>query len=80
MKNPFAEPSPFYILIETHGSNTAHDTEKLSTFLENLMEKEIIVDGSVAQDESQVKGMWAIREGIPEACSKDGVVYKYDVR
>ena len=26
--------SPFYMLIETHGSNAKHDTEKLDMFLE----------------------------------------------
>lgn len=27
IRDPLSTPSPFYILIETHGSNEAHDTE-----------------------------------------------------
>lgn len=44
------------------------------------MEQGTVTDGSVAQGEGQIKEMWAIREGIPEACSKNGAVYKYDIR
>jgi FAD/FMN-containing dehydrogenase len=33
----------------------------------------------VAQDTTQILNLWAIREGIPEACSKAGAVYKYDI-
>jgi hypothetical protein len=29
IRDPLSSPSPFYILVETHGSNEAHDTEVL---------------------------------------------------
>jgi len=70
---------PFYVLIETQGSNETHDSEKLEAFLETVMSSEIVSDGVVAQDESQLKSLWKLREFIPEACSKSGGVYKYDV-
>ena len=34
-RDPFAEPHPFYVLIETSGSNAQHDMEKLMTLLES---------------------------------------------
>ena len=77
--NPLQPAHDFYVLIETSGSNKDHDDEKLSNYLEGLMSDEIVQDGVVAQDTAQVRNLWAIREGIPEACSKSGAVYKYDI-
>jgi len=69
----------FYILIETSGSNKDHDDEKLGALMEDLMENEIVEDGVLAQDETQMAGLWSLRESIPEACGKSGKVYKYDL-
>ncbi|KAF9383377.1 hypothetical protein CPB97_006512 [Podila verticillata] len=77
--NPLQSAHEFYVLIETSGSNKDHDDEKLSNYLEGLMSDEIVQDGVVAQDTTQVRNLWAIREGIPEACSKSGAIYKYDI-
>lgn len=70
---------PFYILIETSGSNKEHDDEKLENFLGNQMESGLVEDGIIAQDEAQVKSLWTWREEIPEASTMGGGVYKYDV-
>lgn len=70
---------PFYVLIETSGSNRDHDMEKLETFLGNAMEDGLVDDGIIAQDETQLKNLWAWRESIPEASTSEGGVYKYDV-
>ncbi|KAG0368356.1 hypothetical protein BGZ54_002072 [Gamsiella multidivaricata] len=77
--DPLQTPHQFYVLVETSGSNKDHDDEKLSNFLEGLLTENIIQDGVVAQDTTQIHNLWAIREGIPEACSKAGAVYKYDI-
>lgn len=77
--DPLESLHNFYVLIETSGSNKDHDDEKLNTYLERLMGDEIVQDGVVAQDTMQIQNLWAIREGIPEACSKAGAVYKYDI-
>lgn len=70
---------PFYVLLETSGSNKEHDDIKLEKFLEDVMESEIVVDGTVSQDEQQLKTLWTWREGIAEASQQFGGVYKYDV-
>lgn len=70
---------PFYILIETSGSNKDHDDEKLETFLGNMMEEGLVDDGIIAQDETQLKNLWTWREAISEASTIGGGVYKYDV-
>ncbi|KAG0341009.1 hypothetical protein BG004_006183 [Podila humilis] len=77
--NPLESTHDFYVLIETSGSNKDHDDEKLTNYLEGLMMDDVVQDGVVAQDTNQLRNLWAIREGIPEACSKSGAVYKYDI-
>lgn len=79
IKDPFQESHPFYVLIETSGSKKEHDDEKLTVLLEELMESSSIVDGVLAQDESQIQSLWTLRESIPEAAGKLGRTYKYDV-
>lgn len=76
---PLEQKYPFYVLIETSGSNKAHDDEKLETFLESALTEELVLDGVVAQDAGEVSNLWQWRELIPEALGKGGGVYKYDV-
>ena len=43
------------------------------------MGEEIVEDGVVAENETQLKNLWACREGISEASQHFGGVYKYDL-
>ncbi|KAI7863362.1 hypothetical protein BDF14DRAFT_1844475 [Spinellus fusiger] len=78
-KDTMEKEYPFYVLIETSGSRKEHDDEKLNHYLEKMMENEIAQDGVVAQDETQMQSLWAIREGFTEALGKEAAVYKYDI-
>ncbi|NXE19341.1 D2HDH protein, partial [Ardeotis kori] len=84
--------SPFYVLIETSGSNSTHDEEKLNKFLEQTMTSGLVTDGTVATDAKKIKAstwficisllhqmLWSLRERITEALTHDGCVYKYDI-
>lgn len=46
---------PFYMLIETSGSNEKHDKEKLNNFLEKQMSSESILDGVVVNEPSKIQ-------------------------
>ncbi|OAA67377.1 D-lactate dehydrogenase 2 [Cordyceps fumosorosea ARSEF 2679] len=76
---PLKGQFPFYCLIETSGSNGEHDYAKLEAFLEDVMSQEVVADGVVAQDATQIKALWAWRESVPEVSAHWGGVYKYDV-
>lgn len=78
-KRPLEGQHPFYCLIETSGSNADHDSQKLEQFLEHVMVEEIVSDGVLAQDETQMQALWGWREGIAESLGHFGGVYKYDV-
>lgn len=46
---------PFYMLLETSGSNSIHDEEKLAQFLETALQKNTILDGTQASEPSRIK-------------------------
>merc|ERR1711997_75317 len=73
------ERQPFYMMIETSGSNGSHDEEKLSHLLEHLLDNGTIVDGTMASSPSHQQQMWPLRERIAEALLRDGYCYKYDI-
>ena len=78
-------------MVETGGSNAEHDEvvcpsrlgyadiQKLSGLTEYLLENELVTDGVLAQDTTQLQSLWAVRETIGESAGKAGSVYKYDV-
>ncbi|CAH1775670.1 unnamed protein product [Owenia fusiformis] len=79
VKSPLETDYPFYVLIETSGSNAEHDEEKLNQFLESVMSKGTVQDGTVATDMTKIKAIWGLRERIAEALLHDGYCYKYDI-
>lgn len=49
VKNPLGD-YPFYMLLETSGSNGKHDEEKLNAFLEEIMSDGTVLDGTVTNE------------------------------
>lgn len=78
LPNPISD-CPFYVVIETSGSDPNHDGEKLHNFLEEAMTSSLVTDGTVATEESKIKALWSMRERITEALTHDGFTYKYDI-
>lgn len=70
---------PFYILIETSGSEGVHDKEKLSRFLDTMLQSGLVLDGTVASETSKIQHIWNLRERVAEGLMHDGYCYKYDV-
>uniref|UniRef100_A0A8D3DRE3 D-2-hydroxyglutarate dehydrogenase, mitochondrial n=2 Tax=Scophthalmus maximus TaxID=52904 RepID=A0A8D3DRE3_SCOMX len=78
ISNPISD-CPFYVVIETSGSDATHDGEKLHNFLEEAMTSSFIADGTVATEDSKIKALWSLRERVTEALTHEGYTYKYDV-
>lgn len=53
LESPIGE-YPFYLLLETSGSNEEHDLEKLNSFLEAALNKHLILNGTVAHEYSKI--------------------------
>ncbi|KAK7463739.1 D-lactate ferricytochrome c oxidoreductase [Stygiomarasmius scandens] len=75
------EGAQCFVLVETSGGRREHDEEKLANLLESLLEvdKPLINTGVLAQNPAQFSSLWALREGVTEAVSKEGKAYKYDI-
>ncbi|KAI0757112.1 FAD-binding domain-containing protein [Daedaleopsis nitida] len=75
------EGAECFVLVETSGGKREHDEEKLNNLLESLLEAErpLINTGVLATSPAQFSALWAIREGLTEAVSKEGKAYKYDI-
>ncbi|KAI8477357.1 MAG: hypothetical protein J3K34DRAFT_453004 [Monoraphidium minutum] len=71
--------APFYMLIETHGSCAAHDEAKLEGFLEEAAGGGLVTDGALGASGAQAAAMWRVREGVSEALTRRGPVFKYDL-
>jgi FAD/FMN-containing dehydrogenase len=55
--------------------------KKLNILLETLLESDqpLITTGVLSQSPTQFTSLWKLREGVPEAISKEGKTYKYDI-
>jgi len=75
------ESAECFVLLETSGGKKEHDEEKLNILLETLLEADqpLITTGVLSQSPGQFNSLWKLREGVPEAISKEGKTYKYDI-
>lgn len=69
----------FYMVIETHGSNSSHDEEKMSNFVTEAMEAGAVVDGTYSSQPSTMHNLWQLRERITESLTRFSFIYKYDI-
>lgn len=67
------------MLIETSGSNQAHDEEKLNNFLHRAMDKSLVLDGVCTNEPGKMRNIWLLRESIAESMVKVGYCFKYDL-
>lgn len=69
LRSPFERTYPLYALIETEGTDTAHDAERFESTLGSALESGVIQDAVIAQSQQDVQSFWAIRDGIAEITS-----------
>ena len=74
--SPLREKFPFYLVIEV-GSQSANSN--IRETLEGFLSEINLQDGVIAQDETQKKKIWELRETIAEGASKGGLVLSYDI-
>jgi FAD/FMN-containing dehydrogenase len=77
IKSPFANRAEIYVLLEVE---EGLDSGKvLEPFLEKILEKELILDGVLAQSSSEFRDLWSLRENITESIQAQGHVRKNDI-
>lgn len=78
LNSPFSNKNEYYALLEFETKEET-DEEKLYAILEDITEKELILDGSLAQNSRQKETFWKYREGISESLSLGHTVHKNDI-
>jgi FAD/FMN-containing dehydrogenase len=78
-RDPMAKPSPWYVLMEVSGGEGASLDALTQSALEEAMAQELVGDAVVAQNETQARSFWHMRETISEAEKREGVSIKHDI-
>ena len=73
------QPDHLYLLVETQGCNSDHDSSKMDIFLTRLSESSIISNGYLGTDSKKINTFWNIREACNPSVAQSGYVYKYDI-
>ena len=78
-RDPLGAPSPWYVLMEVSGGAGA-DLETLTqSALEDGMARKLVSDAALAQNQTQARDFWHIRETIAEAEKREGISIKHDI-
>ena len=77
-RDPFGAPYPWYALLETH-ETAENGGNILETILAGFIEKGLIADAAVAQNQAQARAFWSLREAIVEAQRHLGASLKHDL-
>jgi FAD/FMN-containing dehydrogenase len=77
---PFAGDDPFCVVMEVSDHDSeAHARELLEALLEQALQDGCVLDAVVAENISQARALWHIRESIPLAQAKEGLNIKHDI-
>ena len=76
---PITTEHPFYVIVESLGSDAERNATQFSEALESALERELIVDAVIAQSDTQREGLWAIREDIEGLVKGLAPVLTFDV-
>ena len=79
VRQPFATPPEWTVLIELGLSGGLDPTTSLEKLFETAFSAGLVVDGLIAQSQQQSDDFWAIREMIPHANRKIGSISSHDI-
>jgi len=84
--DPLADKHDWYVLLEwsssrprREGENQSGLREKMEAFLGEEMEGGQVLDATIAQNETQARALWALRENHSEAQKREGPSIKHDI-
>jgi FAD/FMN-containing dehydrogenase len=78
-RDPLAEPSPWYVLVELSSQAEEGITETLETVLAAAFEQELATDAVIAASQAQAQDFWKLRELLSEVQGREGGSIKQDV-
>jgi FAD/FMN-containing dehydrogenase len=78
-REPLETRPPWYVLIEIASGEPGASEAALERLLAGALEAGLISDAAVAQNQSQAKAFWSVREHQSAAQKPEGAVWKHDV-
>ncbi|MBL10599.1 MAG: hydroxyacid dehydrogenase [Acidiferrobacteraceae bacterium] len=80
INNPLESVPNWSVIMVYSSSSEEHNLQaSLEATLSNAFESGILTDGVISQNQLQTKQIWAIREGLREAQTMEGVAFTHDV-
>ena len=77
---PLWQDAPYCVLLENSDHESeAHAREQFERLLETAFEDGCVIDAVVAENLTQAKQLWHIRESIPLAQAEEGLNIKHDI-
>ncbi|TDR56697.1 FAD/FMN-containing dehydrogenase [Halomonas ventosae] len=76
---PLPPDAPFYVLLESLGSEPQSHGAQFALALERALEDELISDAVIAQSDTQRQSLWAIREDIEGLIQALSPLFTFDV-
>ncbi len=77
---PFAGDDPFCVVLEVSDHDSeAHARTLLEALLEEALQDGNVLDAVVAENLTQARALWHIRESIPLAQAQEGLNIKHDI-
>ena len=78
-KEPMKTAYEWYILLEFSSSSKNNLRNQIENLFEVALNKEIALDGIIAESSKQRKELWVLRDGLNEAQKPEGGSIKHDV-
>jgi len=72
---PLSTRASHYVLVEVE----APERGRLEGWLGGLLDRELVLDGTLAETGAQARALWELREGISESLSATGLPHKNDI-
>ena len=80
LRVPFQADSPFCVLVENSDHESGeHAREQFERLLETAMDQACVTDAIVAENLTQARQLWHVREAIPLAQAEEGLNIKHDI-
>ncbi len=78
-RDPMDEPHPWYVLSEFSASGGQNLRQSVETLLEDALEKDLVRDAIIADNETQAHELWRMRHAMTEAMKVEGSGVKHDI-
>lgn len=79
VRDPIPGGHGFYVLVEAQGMDEAIDGERFQSWLESLVEDEVLDDAAVAQSLADIQAFWGTRDACAEFGQTLGPHISFDI-